>query len=507
VKAGAISGIAAAGQPFVRGLAAQDEPVTGGKVIMTVYTDVFSFNPPIPTDNPSIWTMLNVYDQLTRVAPGSQSVEPGLAESWESSDDSLTWTFNIREAAFPNGTLVTSEDVVFSLERIVESPTWGFLFESIASITATDERTVTIELEHALAPLLADLSLYGASIVPKQAVEEQGDEFFNTPYGTGPFYVTDWAKGDRINLQKNPNYWEVGKPYLDELEFLIVPDDTTRVIMLEAGEVDIASDVPFNQIETLRQRDGIEVQTDTLSRVDYIALNHTQEPFDDVNVRKAINYAVNKEQIIETVLFGNAEVANSLLPQMLYWNEGAEPYAYDPEQARAYLADSKVPDGFETELIISAGNSVQQQYATIVQQNLSEIGIEVSINQLDELTLYNDYFQNFEYEMLAQYHTTDIPDPDSIVNYALNYAGGTGAIWTGYDNPEIVELTEAAAITEDAAEREEMYRQIQQMSLDDAQVLFLYFPTSRTALWDWVHGFAVQPTGNYRMWEVWTTRE
>ena len=487
--------------------AAQDEPQAGGRVVMSLYTDVFSFDPPVPSDNPSIWTMLNVYDQLTRVAPGSQDVEPGLAESWESSEDGLTWTFNLREAALPDGTPLTASDVVFSLERTFESPAWGFLFASFESVAAEDDRTVTIQLEQTWAPMLADLSLFGASIVPQAPVEADPDAFFNAPYSSGPFYVTEWAKGNRILLQKNPNYWDAPKPYLDELEFRIVPDDNTRVIMLEAAELDIATDVPYNQIETLRQMPGIVVQVDPLSRVDYIALNHLREPFDDVNVRKAVNYAVNKDQIIQTVLFGNAEPAQSLLPKMLWWNEEAEPYPYDPEQAREFLSQSKVPDGFDTDLLISAGNSVQAQYATIVQQNLAEIGINVSIEQLDELTLYNDYFQKGEYNMLAQYHTTDIVDPDSIVNYAMNFDGGTGAIWTGYQNPEIAELTLAAQEETDPAKREEMYHQIQQMSLDDAQVLFLYFPPSRSALHDWVHDFKVQPTGNYRMWEVWTTRE
>jgi peptide/nickel transport system substrate-binding protein len=192
---------------------------------------------------------------------------------------------------------------------------------------------------------------------------------------------------------------------------------------------------------------------------------------------------------------------------MLWWNEEAEPYPYDPDKAREHLAQSSIPEGFQTDVLISAGNSTQQQYATIVQQNLAEIGITINIQQLDELTLYNDYFQKLEYNMLAQYHTTDIIDPDEIVNYAMNYDGGNQAIWTGYDNPKIADLTAAAQTETDPAKREEMYHQIQQMSLDDAQVLFLYFPTSRTALHDWVHDFMVQPTGNYRMWEVWTTRE
>jgi peptide/nickel transport system substrate-binding protein len=513
IQAGAfaLAGSALANQIGPFGLTAaaarQEEPQAGGKVVMTLYTDVFSFDPPVPADNPSIWTMLNVYDQLTRVAPGSQDVEPGLAESWDTSEDGLIWTFHLRDGKLPDGTPLTASDVVFSLQRTFESPVSGYLFSAFDSVTADDDRTVTITLSQPWAPMLADLSHYSASITPQAPVEADPEAFFNAPYSSGPFSVVEWAKGERVLLQKNPNYWDAPKPYLDELEFRIIPDDNTRVIQLEAGEVDIATDLPYNQIETLSQTPGIVVLTDPLSRVDYIALNHLREPFGDVNVRKAINFAVNKDQIIQTVLFGNAEPAQSLLPKMLWWNEEAEPYPYDPEMAKQHMAESSVPDGFETDILISAGNSTQQQYATIVQQNLAEIGITASIEQLDELTLYNDYFQKGEYNMLAQYHTTDITDPDSIINYAINFEGGTGAIWTGYQNPEIAELTLAAQTELDPARREEMYHQIQQMSLDDAQVLFLYFPTSRTALHDWVHDFKVQPTANYRMWEVWTTRE
>lgn len=485
--------------------AMQGEPKAGGKLSMTLYTDVFSFDPPVPSDNPSIWTMLNVYDQLTRVAPGAEKVEPGLAESWESSSDGLTWTFHLRDAKYPDGTSATAEDVVFSLERIFAAPTYGFLFAAFESVKAVDERTVTIHLRQPWGPMLADLSLYGASVVPKRVVEAKKEQFFNAPFGTGPFYVTEWAKGDRISLKKNPHYWDQGKPYLDELEFLIIPDDNTRVIKLEAGEIDIATDLPYSQIDVLRQTDGIVVQTDPLSRVDYIALNHTRAPFDDLNVRKAINFAVNKEQIIKTVLFGNGEPAQSLLPKMLWWNKDGQPYPYDPDQAQQFLAKSKVPDGFETDILISAGNSVQQQYTTVVQQNLAEIGIKINIKQLDELTLYNDYFQKLDYNMLAQYHTTDIVDPDEIVNYALNPEGGNQAIWTGYNNPKIAELTKSGQGESDLGKREAIYHQIQQLSLDDAQVLFLYFPTSRTALRGSIQGFKVQPTGHYRMWEVSTT--
>ncbi|MCD6030739.1 MAG: extracellular solute-binding protein family 5, partial [Thermomicrobiales bacterium] len=199
IQAGAfaLAGSALAHKTAAFAAAAQEEPQAGGRVVMTLYTDVFSFDPTVPTDNPSIWTMLNVYDQLTRVAPESREVEPGLAESWETSEDGLTWTFALREGMLPDGTPVTADDVVFSLERIFDSATWGFLFAAFESAAAEDERTVTIQLSQPWAPMLADLSLYGASILPQAAVEADPDAFFNAPYSSGPFAVTEWAKGDR----------------------------------------------------------------------------------------------------------------------------------------------------------------------------------------------------------------------------------------------------------------------------------------------------------------------
>jgi peptide/nickel transport system substrate-binding protein len=242
--------------------------------------------------------MLNVYDQLTRVAPGSREIEPGLAASWDASADGTTYTFHLRDGKLPDGTPVTSSDVVWSLQRLFKSATSGFFFAAFESVTAVDPKTVKIQLKQPWAPALADLSLYSASILPQKLVEAKKDEFFNAPVGTGPFYVTEWAKGDHISLKKNPNYWDAGKPYLDAVDFLVIPDDNTRVIKLQAGEVDIATDLPYSQIDSLKQQQGIVVQTDPLARVDYIALNHTRAPFDDVNVRKAINLAVNKDQII-----------------------------------------------------------------------------------------------------------------------------------------------------------------------------------------------------------------
>ena len=388
-------------------------------------TDVFSLDPRFPADNQSIWTMLNVYDQLTRVAPGSQDVEPGLAESWESSEDGLTWTFHLREAKLPDGTPLTASDVVFSLERTFESPVSGYLFAAFDSVTADDDRTVTITLSQPWAPMLADLSHYRRPLRRKRRSRR-----ILTPSSmlrTAAVPSRSWS-GQKATASSCRRTRITGM--LRSPTWTSSSSASSRMTTPGSSSSKRARSISPPTSPTTRSRPCVRHRassclTDPLSRVDYIALNHLREPFGDVNVRKAINYAVNKDQIIQTVLFGNAEPAQSLLPKMLWWNEEAEPYPYDPEMAKQLMAESSVPEGFETDILISAGNSTQQQYATIVQQNLAEIGITASIEQLDELTLYNDYFQKGEYNMLAQYHTTDITDPDSIINYAMNFDGGT----------------------------------------------------------------------------------
>ncbi|MBA3415858.1 MAG: ABC transporter substrate-binding protein, partial [Chloroflexia bacterium] len=327
---------------------------------------------------------------------------------------------------------------------------------------------------------------------------------FEQPIGTGPFVVESWQKGASIVLRKNADYWLEGQPYLDEVIFTIVPDANTRIVQLQGGEMDIASDVPFSQIDTLEADDNLQVLVAPVGRVDYVAINHQREPFADPMVRQALNLAVDKAAIVQAVLYGRAEVAQSALPRMRFWNDETAPYPYDPEAARQLLAESTAGGGFSTTLGVTAGDAEHTAVATIMKDQLAQVGVEVEIYEGESAALYVDTFQGLDYDLVIQYHTTDTIDASQITRYAMaSRDDGTGALWTGYVNERIDELAAEALTEQDPAVREELYFEIQQLGFDDAFILYLYFPDSRTGLRADINGFQILPTANYRMWEVW----
>ncbi len=494
-------------RPALRSAMAQETPTSGGSVNMGIVADVQSFDPPIPSDNMSIWTMLNVYDQVLRVAKNGQEVEPCLAESYELSDDLITYTFKLRpDVVFHDGTPLKASDVKYCLDRVSfdEESGWLSLFTAVESTEAPDDNTFILHVKEPWAPMLANMALFAASIYPEAAHKEQGPALFENPIGTGPFVFDAWQKGAAITLKKNPNYWMEGQPYLDEVTFSVVADANTRVIQLQSGDMDIASDAPFSQIDSLDADENIDVLVAPVGRVDYVAINHTRPPFDDVKVRQALNYAVDKEAIIQAVLYGKAQVAQSALPRMRFWNEEIEPYPYDPEMAKQLLSESSAAGGFSTTLGVTAGEPVDAAVATILKDQLAAIGVEVEIYEQEGATLYVDTFQGMDYDLVIQYHTTDTVDASQITRYAMaSRADGTGALWTGYINPRIDELAKQALAEQNPDKRQEMYYEIQKLGFDDAFILYLYFPDSRTAIRSGINDFQILPTANYRMWEVW----
>jgi peptide/nickel transport system substrate-binding protein len=489
-----------------RAAQAEGTPIMGGTLTMSLAdADVQSFDPIVPTDNMSIWTMLLIYDQLIRVAADGTSLEPGLAEKWERSQDNLTYTFHLRDAKFHDGTPVTAADVAYSLNRVVSDPTstWAFLVGSIAKITPTDPKTVTITLKSTWAPFEADLALFACSIIPKAAHEQQKDQLFQKPIGSGPFTFVSWDKDQKIVLKKNPNYWEPGKPYLDQLEFSVLTDANARMLQFQGGELDIATTVPYSQIESLKANPDVVVLQESVARFDYIGMNTKRAPWDDKTLRQAINYAVDKQQIIDRVLFGSGELATSYLPKMAGRDDSLKGYPFDVNKAKELVAQSKGKGGFKAELVVTAGDPVSDQIGQLITAQMKAIGGEVKMVSLEAGAARQKVRKELDYDWQKGYYTTDIIDPDELTAFAVQSDGGSKAIYTQYQNPKVDELCKAAEVELDPAKRQEMYNQIQQMQLDDAPMIFLFYPTGGTATIKQVKNFHVLPTGNYRLWETW----
>jgi peptide/nickel transport system substrate-binding protein len=491
-------------RPFVRTGAAQDaEPKMGGTIAMSLADDdVQNFDPTIPTDNMSIWTMLLIYDQLIRVGPDGASLEPGLATAWQKSEDSLTYTFTLRDATFHDGTPCTSADVVYSLDRARQGESWSFIFSAISALDAPDPKTVVVTLSQTWAPFEADLALFGASIIPKAAHEAQGEDLFQHPIGTGPFLFDSWDKGAQIVLKKYASYWDQPKPYLDELTFHVLTDANSRMLQFQGGELDIVTSAPFSQLATLKANPDVVVLEAAVARIDYIGLNVTREPLTDVKVRQAINYAVDKDVIIQNVLFGAGRMANTYLPLMYGHDDTIPGYPYNLEQAQALIAETAAKDGFELELLIGTGDPVGSQIAQLVAADLEKIGGKITITQV-EPALFTERVHGFDFDMSLVYYTTDIIDPDELTNFAVQSDGGTFAVWTQYKNEQVDALVRQGQAELDPEKRLGIYSEIQKLVSADAHMLYLYYPTGSTVTQSYVKNFSILPTGNYRLWETW----
>jgi peptide/nickel transport system substrate-binding protein len=483
-------------------------PRSGGTLRMSLAdADVQSFDPIVPSDNMSIWTMLLMYDQLVRTGKDGASVTPDAARNWTTSADGKTWTLHLRDdLKFSDGTPVTAEDVKFALQR---AGSRGSNFESnfklIDRIDTPDPHTVVVHLKKPSASFLAYAALYSASIVPERLVTAQGQAFWQHPVGSGPFVLTEWVKNDHLVLKRNPYYWQKPYPYLDGVRFDVLTDDNTRMLKFRSQELDVATNVPPNEVEPLRKINGVSVRLFPQMRIDFVYLNHAHKPLDDLRVRQALNYAVDRRAILKAVLYGYGQVATSMLPPMLDWDNQLKPYPYDVTRAKALLREAGYGNGFSAEVLIASGESVTSRIATILQDEFKEIGVNLKITVLDIGTLFARRKAG-DFDMIIRYYTSDVIDPDELVAFGIDYSGGAIAKWMDFKNDRISQLAAAAEAEMDPQKRKAMYFEIQKIAYDQYEAIPLYYADNRTALWNWVHDFAQLPTSNYHLWETWVSR-
>jgi peptide/nickel transport system substrate-binding protein len=500
-----LAATALAGAGFSVAARADDTPKRGGILTMARTGDVVSFEPVVPSDNMSIWAKLLIFQLLVRTNPSGDGVVPDLATSWDISGDKRTYTFHLNpKATFSDGTPVTSEDVAFSFGHTIydkDSP-WGSLFPKLTMETP-DVHTIIFKLQQNWAPFLAAVSLHGAAITPKAYFTKVGVEVFgNKPIGSGPFMMTEWKKGNSITFARNPHFWDPTRPYLDGVVLTIVADDNVRMLQVESGQIDIGTQVPFNQVNKLKTAPGLDIQIVPYTRIDWIQFNEKLPVFQDVKIRQAMNYAVDKEAIIKAVLFGYGEVPTSFLPKMFMADTTDKPYPYDLAKAKLLMAESSMPNGFTAKCTTYSGDTIFAQVAEIVQQMLLPLGIKMTIVP-EEMNTQLAQVSAAQYEMAQGYMTSDIFDPSELVAFAGAGDEGSDSVWTYYNNPKVDALATQALGELDEAKRRATYLDMQRIIFSDAPYLWLYWTPAITAIRDDVHGFMVLPTGNYWLEDVW----
>lgn len=472
------------------------EAKEGGAIVISYKDDVATLDPAIGYDWQN-WSMIkSLFDGLMDYVPGTTELRPGLVESYEISEDGQTFTFTLRSGVtFHNGREMTADDVKYSLDRVTnpktQSPGAGFFgsikgydamssgeAESLEGVTVVDPSTVKIELSRPDATFLHVMALNFASIVPKEAVEESGADFGKQPVGTGAFKLAEWTLGQRVVFEKNPDYWRDGLPYLDQITFEIGQEPIVALLRLQNGEVDIPGDgIPpakFQEVmsdpeQKARVVEGGQLQTG------YITMNTQMEPFDKKEVRQAVNMAINKDRIVQMINNRALPANQPLPPSMPGYDEGFEGYSYDPEAAKAKLAEAGLADGFETELYVM-NTDPNPRIAQAIQQDLAQIGIKANIQALAQANVIAAGGEKDAAPMIwsgGMAWIADFPDPSNFYGPILGCDGAVpgGWNWAWYCNEALdAKAAEADAMVDPAkaGERAKMWGGIYAEIMADA---------------------------------------
>lgn len=467
----------------------------GGAMVMTYKDDVATLDPAIGYDWQN-WSMIrSLFDGLMDYVPGTTDLRLGLAESYEISEDGLSYTFKLRPGVkFHNGREMTADDVKYSLDRVTlpatQSPGSGFFgsikgYDAMVGGTATslegvvvvDPLTVRIDLSRPDATFLHVMAINFSAVVPKEAVEAANGDFGKMPVGTGAFKMTEWTLGQRLVFARNADYWRAGEPYLDQVTFEFGQEPIVALLRLQNGEIDVPGDgIPpakFTEVMGDPAQKARVVEGGVL-HTGYITMNVTAPPFDKVEVRRAVNMAINKARVVQ-VINNRAVPANQPLPPaMPGYTADYAGYAYDVEAAKKLLADAGLPDGFETDLY-AMNTDPNPRIAQAIQQDLAAIGITANIQSLAQANVIEAGGAGTAPMIWSggMAWVADFPDPSNFYGPILGCAGAEpgGWNWAKYCNADLDKAAVAADSMSDpakSADRLKAWSDIYMQVMEDA---------------------------------------
>jgi ABC-type transport system substrate-binding protein len=496
-------------------LARQD---AANAIIFGVGTDIDELDPRTTDTQEGYIVACNVYDCLVLYDLGATTIRPGLAESWEISDDGRVYTFNLRHGvSFHDGEPFNAEAVItwynsidpdaadtqYDATRMVYSA--DFITNWIDTVEAVDEFTVRMTLPDPYAPLLANLAIPIAGIPSPAAVAKGLDFLATNPSGTGAFSLAspdDWTRDSQMVLQANPDYWG-GAPKVEQFIVRVIPESSTRLQSLEAGEIDIAWALIPEDVEKTRDNPDLVIVEAAGLNTNSVEFNVTKEPFTSKEVRQALNYAVNKQELSDGLYNGNMVPAGGVLPPVDWaYNPDLKSYPYDPDRARELLAEAGYDESnpltftFMAYTIPRGYNPAGDRLATAIQEYWSEVGVQSDI-QTGEWTQYRADRRAGKFECDLYGWQGDNGDPDNFLATFFNSANKGGGNTSFYDNPQVDDLLVQAVRVSDMEERKALYHQAEQIVVDDAPWVFLGYQKHQVVTRANITDFQLQPTYIY----------
>lgn len=486
----------------VSAVTAGDDAKIADEIDIARSGSVTTLDPVLLSYTPDIQIVNMICEELVTTSDDGTEIVPSLAETWDISEDGLTYTFHIiPDLKFSDGTDVTGDDWKFSFERAMtteESP-WAFAVSNIASVDTPDDDTVVITLKEQAANTLSNLSCFSVALQSKAQYEATNSyaDAGSYPIGTGSYAVSEWVQDDHITLTANPNF-HGDAPKTATIKFQTVTDDNSRMMMLKAGEVDIVTDLPYSSMEEINNTDGLTAVGLPSTSNKYIIFNETSnEALASKEVRQALLYATDKQTIVDMVLYGYGEPAVSFMPKNgLYWNDGIEAVSYDVNKAKELMADAGYADGFDLEVLVPSGNETYSQIATILKDMWAQIGVNLTITSMDQAALYDDEYA-MKHEMLFGSWSDDIADPSQLGAYWWDF-DASQCFFTGYQNAEAEEIFQKSQTEMDDTAREQLYDQLQQIFYDDVVAINMYHAEATVAMSDSIQGYVQTPLYAYR---------
>lgn len=501
-------------------------PVYGG-VYRRAFSDAFlTLDPAMVADTFSHEVCRQMFDSLVDFDDEGKVI-PAIAQRWEISDDRLRYTLHLRpdvrfhatsgpdtRPTANGGRLLTAADVEFTFHRLLDPRAKGRHGENfsvvlgaaayhsgtaptIEGIRVTASDTVEFTLERPFAPFLSMLALSNAFIVPREDVEALGEGFASAPVGTGPFR---WGgkQGGTLLLRANPNHFR-GRPYLDAIEYPIIENEMARFEAFRRGEL-MQTDVPDPEYKNVKQDPVLSPHFQEVSRwgVNYLGFNVRKPPFDNVKVRQAINYAIDREAIVKLILNDRARVAQGILPPgIAAYNPKVRGYPFDPVKARNLLAEAGYPEGkgFPEITLQFNRERVHSRTAEFILANLRDVGINCNVRESD----FKDHLaavESGEAGFFRMGWTVDYPDPDDFLFTLFHSSNvGTKGNFSGFANPRVDEILERARFEIDHKARIALYQQAEQMILDDAPWVVVFHYTTHVLVQPSVRGVKLMPLG------------
>jgi peptide/nickel transport system substrate-binding protein len=453
---------------------------------------------PVTQDaNPDIWAFTQIYQQLVRVNVKGDGYEPDLAEKWATSADGRTWTFVLRKnARFSNGDPVKAGDAVWSLKRARDTKgPWKWALEAVEDIQAKDDYTVVISLKEPWAPFLADISLFSNSILPEKVFKDaKPEDISNKPVGSGAYMLTEWKKGEELVMKANPHYYEKGLPRTPELRIRYIPDDNSRIIALQSGDVDGIDYPPFSRVDELKKDPRLEMQLNPSTAVAHLSLNIREAPLNNVKFRQALAYATDRAAMGKAVCFGHCTPATTFLPMTtVFFNKGSKGYVYDLNKAKQLIKESGIATPVTLKLLYRANDAVHQPTAVALKEMWGKLGVNVELEPLDRATATQRYRAN-QFQVYVTGWTNDIPDPSQLAAYELGFTESQ-SYHSGYQSAEMDGLLARGMRELNLDKRRQIYYEIQELALKDSPLIWLYYAPYTIAITKKMKGFVQLATG------------